>query len=197
MRCRSGGILAPRHLGCVRLQVDGDPVVDADLGTTQSREETLGLVRVDAAVAVGVRVVDAKTSTPRNGASFSKAFQEFASSKWTLRGGSGDQVGRRLSLVPHDERQRPSALLLHHDDDLALAGLVPGQPAVDAVLGVVRRLPVSAEVGAVDVHRAGRAPSVDLGGERLPDLVQEDERRCTGCRGRATVAGRCGPWRRW
>ena len=39
-------ILAPSHFACVLVQMDADPVVLADLGPAQPREERLGLIGV-------------------------------------------------------------------------------------------------------------------------------------------------------
>jgi hypothetical protein len=51
-------VLAPSHLARVLVQVDADPVVLADLGPAQPREERLGLVGVRALVMEGDAVVD-------------------------------------------------------------------------------------------------------------------------------------------
>ena len=69
-------------------------------------------------------------------------------------GALGDAVpdpGQRGALGLEHARQRLAAALADHDDDLALAGLVLGQAAVDAVLGQVGGPHVAAEVGAIDL----------------------------------------------
>ena len=52
-----------------------------------------------------------------------------------------------------------------------------GKATIAAVLFVIRGLHVAAEIGAVDLDRAGNGFAVLLGGERFADLVGHDESR--------------------
>ncbi len=75
------------------------------------------------------------------------------------------------------EGQRLAAPLAHHHDDLALAGLVLGLAAVDAVGLLIGGLHVAAEIGAIDLDLTRQGALVTVGRDGLADLVREDEGR--------------------
>ena len=59
-------------------------------------------------------------------------------------------VGTASASDLNTNGQRVAVALAHDDDDVALAGLVARKATVAAVLLVVRRLHVAAEIGAID-----------------------------------------------
>ena len=90
---------------------------------------------------------------------------------------------QRLAFRLEHARQRLAAALADHDHDLALAGLVSAQAAVNAVLLQVGGLHVAAEVGAIDFGLG--AVVADLAalhflGHGFAQLVREHEGRLVG-----------------
>src|ERR1700682_2023404 len=57
---------------------------------------------------------------------------------------------QRFDLAAEHAGERPAPAPRDPPHDLALAGLVPPQPAVFAILAAVRGLHISAEISAVD-----------------------------------------------
>lgn len=77
----------------------------------------------------------------------------------------------------------------HDDDDLALAVLVLGKTAIDAIFLVVGRLDIAAEIAAIDLGDfaiAANVTALHFFGHRLAQFVQQDE---SGLVGEAQVAG--------
>ena len=105
-----------------------------------------------------------------------------------------------VAFLAEHERQRATVALAHDDDDLPLAGLFFGEPAINALGGFVLGLDMAAEIGAVDFLFAG-AVEWSPCAVRLRSLraVCAPERRpsCTGNPDRGSVGGRCDPSRRW
>ena len=89
-------------------------------------------------------------------------------------------VGQGRAFRLECGRQHEPVPLAGHDNDLALAVLVLGEPTVSPVLFMVGGLHVAAEVGPVDLDRlalAAELVSLDLGGHRLAQLVGQHEGR--------------------
>jgi hypothetical protein len=172
-------ILAPRHLVCVLIEIlTADPVMDAVLGAPQPREERLGLIYVGAIGGDELdRMVDA--------ASLVRGVQHIPAARFIgMYDGAGRNVfadhGNRSAFARHDERQCPAENLACDNDNLALASLFFGKPAVDTLGFPVFWLDVSASVHAVNMNGARKlrlVRVVNLRTHGLAQLVRQYESR--------------------
>jgi hypothetical protein len=83
-----------------------------------------------------------------------------------------------IALTRHNERQGAPSDLTSDNNDLALAGLFLGKPAVFAIGLSVLRLDVSAEIGSIDLNLAAQFRLVwivNLRAHRFAQLVQQHE----------------------
>ena len=96
------------------------------------------------------------------------------------RGAGVDPAFQRrqgLGFALEHEGKRAAVALAHDDDDAALAVLVDRKATVAAVFLVVRRLHVTAEIGAVDLDFAAGFHRLDFRREGFADFVGENESR--------------------
>ena len=98
--------------------------------------------------------------------------------------GAGLNELHAIGLAAHDSSQGAALALAAHDDDAALAGLVFCQAAVNAVLGIVGRADVTAEVSAINLDLSVERVASRLGRKSLTELVSQNE-----CRLVLTVQG--------
>ena len=96
------------------------------------------------------------------------------------RGASVDPAFQRrqgFGFALEHEGKRAAIALAHDDDDAALAVLVDRKATVAAVFLVVRRLHVTAEIGAVHLDFAAGLHRLDFRREGFADFVGENESR--------------------
>ncbi len=83
-----------------------------------------------------------------------------------------------VSFLPVHERKRAPIVFAHDNHDLPLAGLFFGQAAVNALVGLVLRLHMTAEIGAVDcVFAAFKFRLALFGLDCFPEFVSENKGR--------------------
>lgn len=168
-------ILAPRGFGRVLVEVLlGHMVVLADDGAAQAGEVAFRLIGAGAVEAVGEAVVDAERVIGR--------FHVIP-----MRALVGVQDGPEghpladdldaLGFLTNDEGQRAALALTQDDDHAAVRVPVLGQATVLAVLLLVLRADVAAEVRAVHFDHAGERHVVVPLGHRFAQLVGQDEGR--------------------
>jgi uncharacterized membrane protein len=83
-----------------------------------------------------------------------------------------------ITLAGHDERHGATVALANHNNHVALAGLLFGEPAILAVVLPVLGLDMTAEIGAVDFRNLLFAVDVGVRDRRphsLAQLVQQHE----------------------
>src|ERR1700730_13342199 len=150
----------------------------ANLGAAQSREIRLGLIDADSVVSrVFLAVVEAQRVIGR--------MQKLTGTRLV---GMNDCAGCNMlayqrhcvALARHDKRQGATHDLASDNYDLAPAGLFLGEPASTAIRLAVLGFDVAAEIGAVDLYRAGQlglVGIVDLRAHRFAQFVRQNERR--------------------
>ena len=141
-------ILAPgRFLGVAHEIRPGNVVVMAEFAPAQAAEVGFSAVGAGIVDAVAVLVVDPPHREPGVQPVPGRALIGMNS------GALGDaMVDRRhgVGFGGKHLRQGPAATLAHRHDNLALAGLVLGEPPIDPVDGQVRGADMTAEIGAMN-----------------------------------------------
>ncbi len=101
--------------------------------------------------------------------------------------GVNDRTERNMTTDRRDcvaflgahEGKRAALAFAHDDDHLALAGLFLGKAAIDAINDFIFRLPMAAEICAVDFlfGLVGECRLLLIGLDRLAEFVRKDESR--------------------
>jgi hypothetical protein len=169
-------VFAPAHFRSVAPELKaGDVVMDSYLGPAHPAEETFGLVGAGAVPRVGFLVVDPGHDV---------AVMQFVKGSSLI----GMDQTAAFDLAPHEGRSRrlagddghrcPAGALAYHDNSLTLAGPVLRQPQITAVLLMIGRLAIAAEVGGVGLAlgslAAKKMPGL-LGLQALLKSVQQHE----------------------
>lgn len=180
-------ILAPGRLLRIAKQIgSGDVVVMADLGAAKAAEIALSIVRASAVFAISLLMIDALhfeagvEAIPRGC---------FVGMDDRALGDARLDECESLALGLEHGRDRTALALADDDNALALAGLVHSKATVAAVLFVVRRLDVSAEIAAVNLaFLAFTAEDAveHFAAHGFAELVEQDEGALVGD---AQVAG--------
>ena len=147
-------------------------MMDTDLGAAHAREKRLGVIRASAFVGIGPFVIDAL----RQKAVVERVpMRGFVGVNRGAQLDNGGDIGDAGRFGVENFGHGPAALLASDYSNLALAVLVFGQAPIAAVFLVVRRLHITAEIGAVDRDRTGYRLAL-FARERFADFVAENER---------------------
>lgn len=125
-------ILAPCSLASVGIEVGpGDVMVRADFHPAKAREVGLSLIGARAVIGVGERVINA----PR----LPSGVQVIPARRFV---GMDSREGidhianhrNRVAFMAHNKRKGAATAFTHHNNALALAGLIDGKATVPAIL---------------------------------------------------------------
>ena len=147
-----------------------DVVVRADFHPAQAREVAFSLIGADPFVVIPNAVIDPVRVPPGMKRVPSGAFV-------------GMDRRQRANVIAHQrhciaftgnhERQRPTLAFAHDNDALALARTVGGEAQILAIVFVVFRLHVAAEIGPIDFHDPIQGDPGLLFGHGLAQLVAQ------------------------
>jgi len=163
-----------------------DMVMVPGFGAAEAAEILLGEVRASAVLAVGFSVID---PLHLEGRMKGIPARRFVGMDDGALGDAGLDEAEGGALRTEHGRDGMAVALADDDDGLALAGLIGGEAAVAAALGMVRGLAVAAEIGAVDfgfLPLAADRAAFQFLGHGLTELVSQDERALIG---HAKIAG--------
>ena len=169
-------VLPPSRLLSVAREIwPGEMMMMSEFAAAQAGEIELRAIGAGAGDAIAVLVVDPPHGEP--GVQRVPGRALVGMNQGSLRdpltnGGRGGLFSREHL------RQSSTITFAHHHDNLALARLVLGEPAIDPVASQVFRPDMAAETGAIDLSRspfAADAQPFRAGGNGLAQLVRQDE----------------------
>jgi len=169
-------IFPPRGFLSVAEEVGaGDVVMVPGFGAAEAAEILLSKVRARAVLAVGLAVID-----PLHLESGMQGIpaRRFVGMDDGALGDAGLDEAECRALGTEHGRDGMAVALADDDDGLALAGLIGGEAAVAAALGVIRGLAVAAEIGSVDFGLFALSAdhaALQLLRHGLAELVSQDE----------------------